>query len=797
MSEGDLDTSAFYIVGSGSLQISSSRPIDLICATTEGRNLSYVTQCLANQSQALENPQKQCRSKVDYGLESGTCIGEWSMLCNTPSWGTVTAVESSVVWVVSEATFKEMVLQAAADLPKDKSPKDKALILEALCSNGNLEQMVQLRARHYKRLVECASCQSVKKGDVLMREGDLNADSFFIVRSGTLELSTKHTNFEVVHRGEVSYVTSLYDGSCKASATVNVNDARNGQPCMNVLGRGLCFGEVSMLHCTPRFFTARAAESAELWVVDRASFHMIQLQAAEEATSHRVEYLRDLGCMNSFDPEVVPKFAGVMQVLRHTGGTDLLDLEDNQVGLHILYEGSVRVMRSDGDETVLVADQNAGVVHYVGEETLMGCDLDIDSAVVTSDIALTLFLDGIDYEQVCDRLEGSSANPGQCQSIGKIGKVGLLGVSSLGPVNLCRDEESRTMYAIKSLSKGLIERKGLQESVTRERSLWGDLVSPFIVRFVTCVDEPQSLSFVLEAALGGELGVTYRTQGFFGSAVHAKYYTAAVVLALEHMHKRRFVYRNVKLSNVLLSEFGHPKLIDMSLAKFLLCSRTFTTCGAPAYMAPELIAGSGHARGVDWWAVGVLLFELLSGSSPFASEHPMDVYHNVLRGAGHVHFPETCRGSAGDLVIQLLQPRPEDRLAMRAKLRPGGMIADRTSKRVMTHNSVKAELTGVKRLKSFDVVRLPTKNAPHVFQGGFENVMEHDWFEDFNWTAMRAFSMDPPYLPTWQAPPGNWKDLSVKDCGLCLAHFSPKPQDLPQPVEYNDDGFQWDASRPS
>merc|ERR1712238_380764 len=108
----------------------------------------------------------------------------------------------------------------------------------------------------------------------------------------------------------------------------------------------------------------------------------------------------------------------------------------------------------------------------------------------------------------------------------------------------------------------------------------------------------------------------------FGNEPHARFYLAAVVLALEHCHERRIVYRDLKPENLLLTSTGYIKLTDMGLAKFVI-GKTYATCGTPDYFAPEIISSIGHTQAVDWWCLGILTFELMTGHPPFESSSPM------------------------------------------------------------------------------------------------------------------------------------------------------------------------------
>jgi len=252
------------------------------------------------------------------------------------------------------------------------------------------------------------------------------------------------------------------------------------------------------------------------------------------------------------------------------------------------------------------------------------------------------------------------------------------------------------VYAMKILSKGYVEKCGMQESVINEKDILLMTNSDFIIKLYATYSAPQALYFLLEAALGGELFETYRRHHFFGSEHHARYYLAGTVFAFEHCHERRILYRDLKPENLLLTERGNVRLTDMGLAKFVI-GKTFTTCGTPDYFAPEVINSSGHTNALDWWGLGVLLFELLTGKPPFVAAYPMLIYAKVLRGIDCIDFPPSCQNGAAELVRALLRAEPSDRLPMR----PGG----------------------VKNLKSCA------------------------WFAGFDWEAMFKLELTPPYLP--------------------------------------------------
>jgi len=166
---------------------------------------------------------------------------------------------------------------------------------------------------------------------------------------------------------------------------------------------------------------------------------------------------------------------------------------------------------------------------------------------------------------------------------------------------------------------------------------------------------------MMEFAAGGELFYHLRERGRFDENT-ARFYASEVVMALEHLHSHGIVFRDLKLENLVLSSTGHLKLTDFGFAKSLedASGRAFTLCGTPEYLAPEIIRGTGYSYGVDWWALGVLLFEMLSGYSPFYSSSPLEIYKNIL--GSRVRFPSGMNPVAKDLLKGLMTRDPRKRL---------------------------------------------------------------------------------------------------------------------------------------
>ena len=130
------------------------------------------------------------------------------------------------------------------------------------------------------------------------------------------------------------------------------------------------------------------------------------------------------------------------------------------------------------------------------------------------------------------------------------------------------------------------------------------------------------------------------------------------------MHERRMVYRDLKPENVVLDSFGKMKVTDLGLAK-LVIGKTYTTCGTVEYFAPEVISLAGQTLAVDWWTLGIFIYELLCSATPFTAHHPMQIYAKIMRGIDKSAFPGVCKGSPELFIKGLLRQIPGERLPER------------------------------------------------------------------------------------------------------------------------------------
>lgn len=158
------------------------------------------------------------------------------------------------------------------------------------------------------------------------------------------------------------------------------------------------------------------------------------------------------------------------------------------------------------------------------------------------------------------------------------------------------------------------------------------------------------LYLVLEFVSGGELFTYLRGVGRF-EPPQACFYAAQVTMMFEYLHSKNVVYRDLKPENLLIHIDGYMKLTDFGFAK-IVEGRTYTLCGTPEYLAPEVLLNKGHGKPVDWWTLGILTYEMIAGIDPFNDDDPMAIYQKILKGK--IKFPRDFDKDAKSLVKHLL-----------------------------------------------------------------------------------------------------------------------------------------------
>jgi len=272
--------------------------------------------------------------------------------------------------------------------------------------------------------------------------------------------------------------------------------------------------------------------------------------------------------------------------------------------------------------------------------------------------------------------------------------VRTLGVGSFGRVKYAKWKDGN-FYAVKFMKKHDIIKLKQVDHINGERNLMSKIQFPFIVNMIGSFKDERYVYIVMECIGGGELFTHLRRARKFTDE-QSKFYGAQTAAAFEHIHAKNIVHRDLKPENILLSADGYSKLTDFGFAKVVEPgSRTYTLCGTPEYIAPEVLLNKGHGKPVDWWTLGILIYEMIVGQPPFCDEEPMGIYQKIL--AGKIYFPKYFDKNAKALVKKML-------------------TAD-LSKR---YGNLKA---------------------------GADDIIKHKWFSSLAWDKLMASQIPAPYKP--------------------------------------------------
>ncbi|KAL6877091.1 serine/threonine protein kinase, AGC family [Trichoderma novae-zelandiae] len=241
----------------------------------------------------------------------------------------------------------------------------------------------------------------------------------------------------------------------------------------------------------------------------------------------------------------------------------------------------------------------------------------------------------------------------------------LVGKGSFGKVMQVRKKDTGRIYAIKTIRKAKIITRSEVTHTLAERSVLAQINNPFIVPLKFSFQSPEKLYFVLAFVNGGELFFHLSKEGRF-DINRSRFYTAELLCALECLHGFNVIYRDLKPENILLDYQGHIALCDFGLCKLEMKDEdsTNTFVGTPEYLAPELLKGEGYGKTVDWWTLGVLLYEMLTGLPPFYDENTNEMYRKILTAP--LNFPgyDVVPPAARDLLTKLLERDPSKRLGV-------------------------------------------------------------------------------------------------------------------------------------
>jgi len=638
-------------------------------------------------------------------LSNGDTICEMGIVRPFISTMTLTALTPISVFLLSHEKFVNSQLYSQLPCPKRKAfgigpytgetvkhsvknHADKSFYTTNVVNNANLEKIVKLGNDMFELAsAMCASSalQTFAAGEKILEQG-APASFFYLVKEGSLHTTEKKSA----------------QGQSRAVASYEPGDS---------------FGEGSLIVPGPSPWTVNAGSAgAVVYVIDRLHFHDIMVVMRLDAAKERVRIFGKQEIFKAMLDEELLAVARAMSEGEYKDGTVLIGEGDKQGNMYVLYEGVVTLQHGEKSKGILKGTKTAPAL--LGSQFLLSdvweCDVTFR---VDTPVAKALVIDKQTFDLILGPLAGLQERgkqlgdsyvdkfpipmflriPKERKLRRQLAKVGLIGHGAFGSVDMVQEMGSGDAFALKAVSKGYVSKQKITDYLINERNCLYMCNSPFIVKLYDCYCEAYFLSFLLELASGGELQDTYCKRNLYGSLNHARYYVAAIALALEHMHEMKIAHRDVKPENVALTHLGQPKLCDMGLSK-VMQGRTTTLCGTMEYLAPEMLALGSYGLEVDWWALGILTYELMTGITPFYRSYPSMIVQHIVEGIAFVKFPVQMKVQQGDdFVRSLCAPRPLDRLPMR--------------------------------------------------RHGVWKIKWHPWYAGFEWEAFEAGTMEAPFLP--------------------------------------------------
>ena len=271
--------------------------------------------------------------------------------------------------------------------------------------------------------------------------------------------------------------------------------------------------------------------------------------------------------------------------------------------------------------------------------------------------------------------------------------IRLIGVGSYGRVYAGTKKSSKKLYAIKILDKKMINTKIQNNNIRTEKAILSNLNHPFIMKLNYAFQTKNSLYFITQFMHGGELNYhIYKEKNNYFTEEKTKFYAAQIIIALNYLHENKCIYRDLKPENILIDINGNIKLTDFGLSK--ICDtypcKAKTLCGTPEYFAPEILFSNEYGIEIDWWSLGVVIYEMLSGYLPFKIIQGKKITKSIYKQKIKIfkHFS----GEAIDLIIKLLEYNPK------------------------------------KRIK-------------------YKEIINHSFFKDINWDKIKKKQIKPPFIP--------------------------------------------------
>ncbi|NXJ99384.1 KGP2 kinase, partial [Corythaixoides concolor] len=544
-----------------------------------------------------------------------------------------------------------------------KDSSEKKLITDALNKNQFLKR---LEPHQIQDMVECMYERTFQQGSYVVRQGE-PGNHIFVLKEGSLE---------VFHQNKL----------------------------LSSIPMWTAFGELAILYNCTRTASVKAITNVKTWALDREVFQNIMRVTAQRRQEQYRNFLRSVSLLKNLPEDKLTKIMDCLEVEYYDKGDYVIREGEEGSTFFIIAKGKVIVTQSTADHSQPQLIKNLHKGDYFGEKALISDDVRSANVIADEYNVECLVIDRETfnqtvgtYEELQTYLEGYVANLAQADEkrhakgrsfCGQLTKevslemielkekvaqfppspfknlevVTTLGVGGFGRVELVKVKNENIAFAMKCIKKRHVVDTKQQEHIYSEKKILEQTCSPFIVKLYRTFKDSKYVYMLLEACLGGELWSLLRDRGSFDEAT-TKFCVGCVTEAFDYLHHIGIIYRDLKPENLILDAEGYIKLVDFGFAKKIESGqKTWTFCGTPEYVAPEVILSKGHDFSVDFWSLGILVYELLTGSPPFSGTDQMMTYNLILKGIEKLDFPKIITRRPEDLIRRLCRQNPTERL---------------------------------------------------------------------------------------------------------------------------------------
>uniref|UniRef100_A0A8C7DNH8 cGMP-dependent protein kinase n=1 Tax=Oncorhynchus kisutch TaxID=8019 RepID=A0A8C7DNH8_ONCKI len=495
-----------------------------------------------------------------------------------------------------------------------KDSSTKKLINDAIMNNDFLKK---LDPQHMREMVDCMYERIYTEGQLVIQEGE-PGNFLYVLADGLLE---------VMQNGKL----------------------------LGEMRPRTAFGELAILYNCKRTATVKAVSQAHIWALDRQTFQSIMMKSTQATQEEYFSFLRSVSLLRDLPEEKLAKIVDCLEIDYFDKGEYIIREGEEGNTFFIIAKGEVCVTQTTEGCTEPQEIKTLGVGDYFGEKALISEDVRSANIISTENDTQCLVVDRDNFNQMvgtyeelqaylkeyveelsrCDErrnalplsplIDSSPEAQEVCRLRERIAVIpthdpfqdleviATLGMGGFGRVELVKLRAEDTTFALKCIKKKHIVDTRQQEHIYSEKNILQQTNSHFIVRLFRTFRDDKYVYMLLEACLGGELWSVLRDMSSFEEQT-ARFCIACVLEAFDYLHARGIIYRDLKPENLLLDAEGYVKMADFGFAKRIgLGKKTWTFCGTPEYVAPEVIMNKGHDFGADCWSLGILIFELLTG----------------------------------------------------------------------------------------------------------------------------------------------------------------------------------------